>query len=172
MTNESVEVHCIHVKVWLQGSLPPLGQVTDIIQCEPRVVQTKRGSYKMCLELDESVPKGLMFHPLEPLVWLHYPQPSAFGVPTVEDGGRICRFDFRNEGLLDEGRFEFLLRLVEEQARGGRVYLSRDPTIYNKPDLPVVKGMAARLAAAWRNLAGRAGGRTRAGRTSGLPAHR
>jgi hypothetical protein len=172
MANESVDVTCLHVKVCLTGSLPVLGQVTDIIQCDPNVIQTKRGSYKMCLELDESVPKSLLFHPLEPLVWLHYPRPSAFGAPTLEEGGRICRFEFRNEGLQDQGRFEFLLRLAEEPSRGGRVYLSRDPTIYNKPDLAPLKGLEARFAAGWRSLVARAGGRTRAGRTSGLPALR
>jgi hypothetical protein len=178
MATESIEVEVeaapspVPLQVTLNGRLPLTGQVTDVIQCTPSTVSMDRGHYEMVLKLDDlTVPADMQFHPLEPLVWLQVPRPAPFGPAQLDEAGRVCTFFFKNEQKEDTGRFEFLLRLVE----GGQVYLSQDPTIYNKPDQPfqsIFSALAEWLVDAWRSLVGRAGGRTRAGRTSGLPALR
>ena len=130
--------------VTLTGTLPVEGQVTDLIRSVPSSVVLDRGRYEMVLTLDDAtVPADVQFHPLAPLVWLQFPRPEQFGDPTVDSTGRICTFPCHNEDVDDVGRYEFLIRLTAH----GQQYLSQDPTIYNKPDPPVLTVMADRLAA-------------------------
>lgn len=121
------------ILVSLTAPLPPLGGVTANIVSSPRRMLVEPGRYLVQLRLDPAtVPEKVVFHAQEPVVWLQYPRPDAFGEEKVEQGGRACAFLWHNRGDDLFARFVFLLRLQ----RGTFTFLSQDPTIYNKGDIP------------------------------------
>lgn len=125
-----VSIQKVSISITLDGELPPLGQVTPLIQCSPRVMEMSTGQYEFQLRIDEKVDPDVRFHATEPLVWFEYPQPEAASAVVVEAGGRSCWFHWQNAGKKDAGRFLFLVRLLRKK----QIYFSQDPTIYNKDD--------------------------------------